>query len=143
MIQWLFQHYWLVGIIQLIGIIHAYKSGNTNWIFILIFLPLLGAIAYFIVEILPGLQSDKLGFLTQHLFESRQNIQELEKNIRVSDTFVNRTELARAYASRKNYAKAIELYQSALQGMYAEDLEVILQLGRLYFLQDLFPQAIQ
>jgi hypothetical protein len=143
MIQWFFQHYWVVGIIQLIGIIHAYKSGKSNWIYILIFLPLVGALAYFIVEVLPGLQSGKLGFLTQHLFESRQSIQELEKNLRISDTFVNRTELARAYASRKNYAKAIELYLSALQGMYAEDLEVILQLGRLYFLQDQYPQTIQ
>lgn len=141
--HWIYQNYWVIGVLQLIAIIHAYRSGKTNWIYILIFLPLVGAAAYLIVEVLPGLQGGKLGFLTANLFDSRESIPELEKNLRISDTFMNRTALARAYASRKKYEQAIAMYQSALQGMYKDDLDVILQLGRLHFLNENYSESIQ
>jgi hypothetical protein len=40
--------------LQLLLIIHVIKTGrNTLWIFLLIFVPLVGGLAYLIVEVLP------------------------------------------------------------------------------------------
>lgn len=139
---WLLANYWLIGILQLICIIHAYKRGLTNWIYIIIFLSAIGCVAYFIVEIFPLLKSGRLGFITDKIFTTTQSISDLEKNVRIADTHTNRFNLANAYASKGLYEKAIEIFQSTLHGLYENDIEVLLQLGRLHFLIKDYTQAI-
>lgn len=47
-------------IIQVLLIVHIVKTGrNTTWIWIVVLLPAAGAIAYFIVEILPELMGGR------------------------------------------------------------------------------------
>ncbi len=49
----------LMYIVQIGLIVHVLKTGRQMyWIFILIIAPGIGALAYFIVEILPGLQNN-------------------------------------------------------------------------------------
>lgn len=140
--NWIWGNYWLVVVIQVICIVHAYKKGLTNWIYLLIFLPLVGCLVYFIVEIFPHISSGNFSFFTDSLFNSKESIAELEKRLRISDTFVNRCALANGYASKNKYAKAIEVYENALTGVYQDDLEVLLQLGRLNFLEKNYQQSI-
>lgn len=138
----IWQNYWIILILQAICVIHAFKKGKNNWIYLLIFLPLVGCIAYFFIEILPLLRSGQLGFITDKLFTPGASISDLEKQLRISDTFANRCRLANAHAARGNYDKAAEIYESALTGMYQNDLEVLLQLGRIYFLSEQYDKSI-
>lgn len=140
--SFLFDHYWFIIVIQVICIVHAFKKGLTNWIYLLIFLPAVGCLVYFIVEIFPLLKNGQLGFITDKLFTSTESISQLEKQLRISDTFSNRCNLAKGYASKNNYEKAIEIYESALTNIYQNDVEVLLQLGRLNFLQKNYDKAI-
>lgn len=136
----LWANYYWIGIVQIIAIIHALKTGRNNWIYLLIFLPLVGAIIYFVMEILPGLQHGS-SFLDGTLFKSGASISDLEKQLRISDTFSSRSQLANAYASRKQYDKAIAMYESALKDNYVNDLETILQIARIHFLSEQFEQS--
>lgn len=135
------EYYWIGIILQIITIIHAIKTGRNNWIYILIFLPFIGSVIYFVMEILPGLKGSN-SFFDVTLFSRGENISHLEKQLRISDTFSNRTRLASAYASRKKYDQAIEMYQSALTGMYSEDLETTQQMARVYFLSENYTLCV-
>ena len=47
-------------IIQIALVVHIVKTGrNMTWVFIVIFVPLVGSIAYFIVELLPELSGSR------------------------------------------------------------------------------------
>lgn len=136
----IYDYYWIIAVLQIAAIIHALKTGRSNYIWLLVFIPLAGAIIYFVVEVLPELQG-KTGFLDNTLFNTKGSISELEKQLRISDTFANRTQLAAAYASRRQYDQAIAMYQSALTGHYTDDLEANLQIARVYFLKEDYEQS--
>ena len=47
-------------ILEVVCIVHAFKTGRLfPWLFVIIFLPLVGCIAYFFVEILPGMMNSR------------------------------------------------------------------------------------
>ena len=48
--------YYIVGSLQIICILHALKTSRRDWLYLVIFLPGIGAIIYIIREILPGLR---------------------------------------------------------------------------------------
>lgn len=48
-----------VILIQVTFIVHAVRSGRQSWVLVLLLLPGLGSLAYFVVEILPELASTR------------------------------------------------------------------------------------
>jgi hypothetical protein len=56
-----FSLFGILGLVLYAGcIFHAIKTGRINyWLFILIFLPGLGSIAYLLLEVLPGLRNSR------------------------------------------------------------------------------------
>ena len=51
-------------LIQLALVVHAIKTGrNSSWVFILLFFPLIGGLAYLIVELLPSMGQSRGGIL--------------------------------------------------------------------------------
>jgi hypothetical protein len=137
--HFIYEYSWL-WIVNVIAIVHAFKTGRNNYLYLLLFLPVIGPLIYFWVEVLPTLQG-KSGFLDDTLFNTRGSIPELEKQLRISDTFTNRTYLANAYAARQQYDDAIKLYQSALVGHHQDDVETNLQIARVYFLKNDFEKC--
>lgn len=106
---------------------HAVRNGKDRmWIYIILFLPLLGGLAYFFSEILPSLRSGKLmqnsniHTVENALFPTRR-IQALEQQISLADTYQNRILLAEAYAAATRYEDAISLFTKTLRGIYKDD----------------------
>jgi len=91
------------------------RGRNTIWIMALIFLPVVGALAYFIVEILPTLQHNR------HVRAARQTVVEKldpERELRaaqqaldVADTMANRLRVADALTELGRHPAALPLYQ--------------------------------
>ncbi|MBN1578749.1 MAG: hypothetical protein JW913_19455 [Chitinispirillaceae bacterium] len=48
----------IMPVVQIVLAIHAYKRGNTLWIWVILFFPGVGAIIYFFAEFLPSLGHD-------------------------------------------------------------------------------------
>ncbi|MCF6401486.1 hypothetical protein L3C95_01290 [Chitinophaga filiformis] len=135
-------YYYLILIAQLVCIVHAMKNGKKDWIYILLFLPGVGAIAYFIREIWPTINSGQVTSNLQELFVPGHNIKELERKVRLSDTVANKLALANAYAHRQQYQQAIELAQSCLNAHHANDQGILLLLARLYFYNEQYFESV-
>jgi hypothetical protein len=96
------------------------------WIWIIIFLPIVGCIAYIFMEMLSGKNMQRIDL--GNFFTSRPSIKRLEDNLRFTDTFNNRVMLADAYLADGQKEKAIGLYESSLTGAFEENEYVRTQL---------------
>ncbi|HEV8284340.1 MAG TPA: hypothetical protein VGQ09_08515 [Chitinophagaceae bacterium] len=126
-------YYITIGL-QIICVIHCIRKGNQGyWIWLIIFLPLIGCIAYLFTEIFTKRELEKVqsGFGT--VINPTGRIKKLEANLRFSDTFNNRVLLADAYLEKGFTDKAIELYESSLTGNFTENEYVLSKLILAYF----------
>jgi hypothetical protein len=126
--------YYIVIGLQLICVIHCIRKGNQGyWIWLIVFLPVIGCIAYLFEEIITkrGIKNVQSG-IGNSLYPSGK-IKKLEANLRFSDTFHNRVALADAYLYAGMHDKAIELYESSLTGNFTENDYVFSKLILAYF----------
>lgn len=113
-------------ILQVLCIWHVVRKGRDRmWIYIILFLPFFGAVAYLIAEILPALRSRSLlenaNQQIGNIFIPSRRIQLLEEQIALADTYQNRMLLAEAYAAHQRYEEAIALFSKTLKGIYKDD----------------------
>ncbi|GGH70730.1 hypothetical protein HNQ91_003078 [Filimonas zeae] len=127
------QYYSLVVVLQILCILHCLKTGRKEWIYLLIFLPLVGCIVYFVREIMPGFSAGNAAENVQRTLFPNFKSRELEHRLRVADTDANRMMLADEYARQKQYGRAIELTNACAQGLWANDPDLLFRLGKLYF----------
>jgi hypothetical protein len=127
-----------IGLIHLfIGIsfaVHAMRTGRPQyWMYILLFVPLLGSVAYVLFELLPELAQ------TRRAQKVKSNVADLidphrEFNRRVEAARVDTVDAKRSLAEeceRKGmWDEAIRLYQTAAQGLYSEDPQILTGLAR-------------
>ncbi len=137
----------LLGL-QVACAVHALKTGRGYyWLWIILFLPGLGCLVYFLVEMLPelrgrgGLNAAGPSFLS--LFHRGPSIRDLEEQLEIADTFKNRQQLARAYAAAGRLDEAIEHYRRCLDGFYKDDPQTMLELCRAYFEKGSYAEARQ
>jgi hypothetical protein len=135
-------YYYIVIIFQAISVIHALKTGRNQWIYLLIFLPLVGAIAYFFMELLPDLRrGTNTKGLSKMVFPNN-DIKEWERKVQLSDSVTNKLGLSNAYAAQQQYDKAIALSLECLSGYYADDPAILLQLAQQYFMKGEYQESI-
>lgn len=121
--------YYVTLAIEAICVLHCIRKGNQQkWIYIIVFLPLVGCIAYFFTEILTNYHLRNATTGLGSLLNPTGRIRRLEENLRFADTFQNRIALADAYLSAGNTTKAIELYEFSLTGAFEENEHVLYQL---------------
>ena len=140
-------YFYVISIVlQVICVLHCIRTNNQQrWIFIIIFLPLIGCIAYFFSEIVNKRDLGDIQSGLGTLLNPTGRIRRLENNLRFSDTFNNRVMLADAYMGIGRVDEAIELYTSSLTGAFTENDYVFRQLISAYSIkqryQDLIPLA--
>ena len=135
---------YLVSIIlQAICVIHCLAKGNQQrWIWIIIFLPMIGCVVYLFTEIVNAKNARGLSTGLGGLINPAGRIRRLENNLRFADTFNNRVMLADAYLAVGRTDEAIELYASGLTGAFTENEYVIKQLIRAYFEKQRYAEVI-
>ena len=126
-------------ILQAICLLHAVKTGRTQpWLWIILFVPGLGCVIYFIAEILPGLQRSptvrRVGADLATAVDPGRDIRQLEEELDVADTVGNRRALAQGYLAAGRCDEAIELYRSCMKGVFKDDLGLSLELAHALFL---------
>jgi len=135
---------YLVSIIlQAICVMHCLAKGNQQrWIWIIIFLPVIGCVIYFFTEIVHARNARTLGTGLGGVVNPSGRTRRLENNLRFTDTFNNRVMLADAYLAVGRTEEAIELYVSSLTGAFTENEYVIKQLIRAYFEKERYTEVI-
>jgi len=125
--------YYIIAALQIICILHALKTNRRDWIYLLIFLPGIGAIIYIIRELLPGWRVSGINSGNMKNFFPSGRIKELERNLKIADTDANKLRLAEEYARQQNFEKAMALTKSCLKGIYANNDGMMLDMGRYAF----------
>ena len=136
MIPFIPSYFYFISVaLQAICVIHCLRRGaEQRWIYLIVFLPVVGCIAYFFTEILPARRNINFQGGLDTLFVSPAGrIKRLETNLRFADTFNNRILLADAYKAAGRIDEAIELYSTSLTGAFTENEYVISKLISAYF----------
>ncbi|WP_423602987.1 tetratricopeptide repeat protein [Sphingomonas sp. MS122] len=105
--------------IQVACVVHLVKTGrNPLWLTALIFLPMVGAIAYFIVEILPGLQGNRhvrtVRAKASAALDPERELRAAREAVELTDTVANRVRLGDACADLGRWSEAEAAYREAL-----------------------------
>ena len=134
--------YWLYSalpiIIDVLLVIHVFKTGrNTLWIFLIIFLPVAGAIAYFIVEVLPELMRSRTLQATRRgvkqALDPEGQLRRLQDEAQVTQNVASSQRLAEELLRHNRFQDAAAIYRKILTGLYAHDPDLMLGLARAQF----------
>ena len=126
----------ILGLVVYAGcIIHAIRTGRINyWLFILIFLPGLGAALYLLFEVLPELRHSRAARRAASglgaALDPDRRLRESAANLEIVDTAENRRQLAEERMKRGQWAEAEALYRAALVGPLADDPALLIGLAK-------------
>ena len=119
-------------------IIHCIKTGrNWIWVWVMLFLPLLGALAYTAVEIVPELFRSRSAQRTARGLKKAMDpfgdLRRFEREAQVTGNVASRQRYAEELARHGRYEEAIAQYQQTLTGLYEHDPNLMLGLARAQF----------
>jgi hypothetical protein len=137
-------YYISIGL-QVICVLHCIRKGTQQkWIWLIVFVPYIGSIAYIFSEMLPRRNMGDLQEGLGSLFVSpAARIRRLEQNLSFANTFNNRVLLANAYMMAGRTEEAIELYSTSLTGAFTENEYVINRLIGAYFKTGQYSELIE
>ena len=125
-------------IVQLALVVHIIKTGrNTTWVFIVLFFPLIGSLAYFIIELLPELTNTRTARSAQHKLaksvDSDKVLREASEKYALAQTAQSALDLASELLRRTNFGEAKAIYQRALSGVHDDDPDLLSGLAQAHF----------
>ncbi|MFC7520761.1 tetratricopeptide repeat protein [Xanthomonas populi] len=125
-------------VLQAACCVNVVRSGRPlYWIFIVLALPFLATLVYIFVAVIPHLRNDPSA--RRNLRKVRQRIdpqreqRDAWRQLDVADTPENRRRLAQTLLEQRDYARAAELYQGALRGIYRDDPDLMLGLAKAQY----------
>lgn len=128
----------LLGLMHLlIGVgfaVHAMRTGRPQfWMYILLFVPLVGSIAYVVFELLPELAStrraEKVRGGVADLIDPHREFNRRAEAARTG-TVESKLRLAEECERKSMWDEAIALYSGAANGIYADDPDILTGLAR-------------
>jgi len=100
------------------------------WVFIILIIQPIGALIYFVAIFLPeftrGTTAQKMRAAARETLDPQREYREAGKAVEDTPTVANRARLAAAAAALGRHGEAERLYGEALQGMYADDPQLLL-----------------
>jgi hypothetical protein len=130
--------YILLLLIQIGLAIHVAKTGrNLYWIMLIVLVPIVGAAAYFFVEVLPELMGSRgtrrAVRKVRHVLDPKHDQKQVEAQLAVADTVQNRTRLAEECLAHNEFLRAEELFRACLTGPHRNDPNLMLGVARAQF----------
>jgi hypothetical protein len=125
---------------QITCAVHVVRTRrNYYWIYIVVFVPMVGMAAYFIAEMLPELANSRNARQAAsgmaRAVDPGRNLREALRDISITPTAENKVRLAAAHLAAGQVDPAIALYRGALTGVHATDPAMMLGLARALFIK--------
>lgn len=138
----------LMLVIQISFAVHAVQTGRDRfWIYIIIFVPGIGCLVYFLTQVLPELGDSRAARRARtsllHAIDPQRELRRRKDELAVSDSVDNRLRLAEECMEVRFHDDAIALYRSCLTGVHEHDPEIMLALARAEFCHGLGGDAKQ
>jgi hypothetical protein len=130
----------LILLAQIACAVHVVRTGrNYFWIYVVVFVPLVGMAAYFFAEILPEMLRSRsarraASGMVQAIDPGRE-LRQAMREVEIAPTAQNRSRLAAAFLAAGQADRAIALYRDALVGVHATDPAMMLGLAQALFVK--------
>jgi hypothetical protein len=136
--------YYIPLILEAVCAIHCLRRGTQQkWLWIIIFLPVVGSLIYIYSEILTNRSAMRVPKIdVGAVLNPGIKLKRLEDEVRFTDTFANRIKLADAYLAGGFTDKAVEIYLASLTGAFSENEHVLAQLIVAYSEQECYAEVI-
>lgn len=127
-------------------IVHVIKTGrNMLWIWAIALLPLVGSLAYAVVEVLPdvwgGGTARRAKSGVRRMLDPDRNLRQASAEVEISGNVDARRRLAEELFGRGQYDAAIDVYRGGLKGIFEHDPTLLLGLARAQFAKQDFAAA--
>jgi hypothetical protein len=127
-------------------IVHVIKTGrNMLWIWAIALLPLVGSLAYAVVEILPevlgGGTARRAKSGVRRMMDPDRELRRASAEVEISGNVDARRRLAEELFERGQYDAAIDVYVGGLKGVFEHDPTLLLGLARAHFAKQDFAAA--
>jgi len=125
----------VVLLIQFCFAYHALKTGRPYWwVFIIMGFPVMGCVIYYFVEVFPGSReqrrASKAARAIARALEPDAELTKRAEELEICGSLDNKIALAEECMQHQVYAQAIRLYESCLNGAYANDANLLYGLAR-------------
>jgi len=134
-------------IIQVALIVHVLRTDRPYYWVMIIFIPGIGPLIYFIVELLPELLGSRQARSAvrgiKKTLDPGADLRQLKKEHRLSGSVDSSRHLAGEFLQSGQVEKAIEHYKQALTGIYEDDPDLLLGLATAQFGNENFEDARQ
>lgn len=138
----------LLLLVQIAFAVHVVRTGREiYWIFIIIFLPAIGCLIYFITQIMPELGRSRTlrnaGSGLAKAIDPQRELRRRKEELAVVDTIANRVKLAEECIAAGLATDAIELLEPCLRGDNENDPNILLTMAQAQFAAAQYPAARQ
>ena len=128
----------LILLAQIACAVHVVRTGrNQVWIYLVVFVPVVGMAAYFFAELLPELMHSRpareAASGVEKAIDPGRRLREAIRRVQITPTTENKAVLAAEYLLAGRPAEAVALYREALTGIHAGDPGIMLGLARALF----------
>jgi len=136
----------LLVLAQIACAVHVVRTGRHYvWIWLVVFVPVIGMAAYFCAELLRELihsqHARQAAARVEKTVNPGRRLREAERRAQITPTAENKAALAAEYLLAGRAAEATALYREALAGIHAGDPGMTLGLARALFAEEKFADA--
>ena len=137
----------LTAALNLYCLVHIIRSGrSTVWLAVVFFAPVVGALAYIILEVLPEMRHSRAGQKAvsdiTKIVDPNRDLRELTTQAARADTIANKSALAKECLDKGHFGEAKDLFESCLTGMHETDPDLMQGLALAQFELKEFAAAI-
>ena len=134
-------------IIQIALAIHVIKTGNDRYWIYIILIPGIGALLYFITQVLPDLGQTRTAHNAKNslikAIDPKRELRKKMQQLAVANTLENKLKLADECLEANMPSDAVELYESCLTGVGEGDPDIMVKLAHAYFANQEYDKTLK
>ena len=132
----------LLALMDVACIAHIRQTGRPDyWMWVVILLPGVGALAYLLYEVLPNMGSSHVARRIIKRMDPSADMRARLADVEACGSMANKVSLADECISKGQFDSAINLYMSCKSGIYEHDPLLLYGLGEANFYKGDFPEA--
>ena len=137
----------IVLVLQIVCVVHVIRTGrNQIWIYVIVFLPAAGCLAYLVAEIVPELFGSRTARQARHgvqrIVNPTADLRRAADDLAVADTVENRRSYAAACLNHGRADEAVRVLEQSLTGIHADDPSLLSDLARANFAAGSFQRTL-
>jgi hypothetical protein len=136
----------VIFLLQLTVVYHAFKTGRPYWwIFVIMAFPVMGALIYFLIEVMPGSRSErglkKIGNDIVKAINPDRDMKRKAEELAICGSVENKLKMADELVERGMFDEAIDLYKSGREGQYYFASDLLYGFARARFFNGEYLEA--